>query len=332
MKVSVIIPLFNKAPFVEEAIQSVLAQDFDDLEIIVVDDVSTDDSYDIVAAMQDLRIKLYKNEKNLGAALCAQRCIDKAKGEYLIRLDADDLCVPDRVSKQVAFMDAHPEVGVSGGFLQLFGEYERVWKYPAYNDECKAQLLFGVPVAQGSSIMRHSVIKEHAIRYTADLPAVGEDWLYWLHWSKVSRFGNIQEPIIMYRRGEHNASVGRDKFKDNLALFQAVFNFFEIPITDKSLEAHLYTLKLFRADPTPDSVRSFREHLDSLSRINLERDIFPSSAFQDRIERSWNELFYYLPPFGRSLVSAYKELSNGLSKEERRYYFRYRVNGLLKRN
>ena len=331
MKVSVIMPLYNKGPFVQEAIRSVLDQGFEDLEVVVVDDVSVDDSFIQVQSMEDPRVKLFKNEKNLGAAMCAQRAIDEAKGEYLIRLDADDLCVPDKIEKQVRYMDEHPEVGASGGYLQLFGDKERTWKFPEHDDDCKAQLLFGVPVSQGASIMRRSVIKENDIRYTADLPPVGEDWLYWLQWSKVSCFGNLQEPMTLYRRGEHNASFGRDKVADHKALFKRVFEFFDIPLSDEQLGSHLYTMKVFLEKPSAGSVHRFRAHLDHLKEMNKERKIFPIEAFEKRVERSWGELFFYLPQYGAGPVKAYKAFSGSLKSEERKYYFRYRVNKILGR-
>lgn len=331
MKVSVIMPLYNKAPFVLEAIESVLSQDFSDLELIVVDDVSTDDSLEKVLQVKDPRVRLFKNERNLGAASCAQRAIDEAQGEYLIRLDADDICMPNRLKLQVEYMDAHPMVGASGGALQLLGDGDKIWEFPKSDEDCKAQLLFSVPVSQGASIMRHSVIKEHGIRYSKDLPAVGEDWLYWLQWFKVSSFGNLQEPLIQYRRGEHNASFGRDRYKDHKELFRRVFHFFDIPLSAEQLELHFYTMKLFRNDPTAHSVQAFREYLDSLLRINIERSIFPKEAFSKRLELSWSELFYYLPKYGKEVVGAYKKISGGLNDKERKYYFRFRLNKILGR-
>ena len=331
MKVSVIMPLYNKAPFVLEAIESVLSQDFSDLELIVVDDVSTDDSSDKVLQVKDPRLRLFKNERNLGAALCAQRAIDEAQGEYLIRLDADDICMPNRLKSQVEYMDAHPLVGASGGSIQLLGDGDKIWGFPENDEECKAQLLFSVPVSQGASIMRHSVIKEHCIRYAENLPVVGEDWLYWLKWFKVSRFGNLKEPLIQYRRGEHNASFGRDRYKDHQELFHRVFRFFDISLSEEQLELHSYTMKLFRNDPTVLSIRAFSEHLDSLRRMNNEKSIFPKEAFSKRLERSWNELFFYLPKYGKEVVEAYKKISGGLNDKERKYYFRFRLNKILGR-
>jgi glycosyltransferase involved in cell wall biosynthesis len=267
----------------------------------------------------------------LGAALCAQRAIDEAKGEYLVRLDADDRCAPNRINKQVTYMDAHPEIGASGGFLQLFGDQDKVWEYPEHNDDCKAKLLFGVPVSQGASILRRSVIREHGIRYADDLPPFGEDWLYWLEWSKVSRFGNLQENLTFYRRGAHNASFGRNKYEDLKLLFRRIFAFYNIPLSDDDLELHLYTIKIFNKVITSESLNAFRRHLDLLLNTNEDTNKFPQWAFADRIDLCWRELFYYLPAYGKKVVNEYSKLSSGLNDQERKYYFRSRVNKLLGR-
>ena len=242
------------------------------------------------------------------------------------------ICCPNCVQLVHGFMDANPMIGASGGALELIGDADEIWKFPLNDDDCKAQLLFGVPVSQGTSILRNSIIKKHDIRYAEDLPPVGEDWLYWLQWASVSSFGNLEEPLIKYRRGEHNASFGRDRYEDHKELFKRVFQFFDIPLSDDSLELHFYTMKLFRKDPTAHSINAFREHLNSLQRINIERSIFPMEAFSDRLERSWNELFFYLPKYGRSVVKSYKNISGGLSDIERRYYFRFRLNKFLGRS
>jgi len=84
-------------------------------------------------------------------------------------------------------------IGASGGYLQLFGTKNKTWEFPEHDNDCKAIMLFSVPISQGASILRHSVIKNHGIRYKEDLPPVGEDWLYWLDWSKVSKFENLQD-------------------------------------------------------------------------------------------------------------------------------------------
>ena len=170
MKVSVVMPVYNKAPFLEEAVRSILHGTFTDLELICVDDKSTDESLAVLRTVTDPRLRIIELPANMGPAGAANAGMDAAKGEYIVRMDADDIAVPERIALQTAFMDAHPEVGASGGQLQLFGEGREMWNYPESPESCAALLLFGVPVSQGASILRRSVLSEHGLRFDPAWP------------------------------------------------------------------------------------------------------------------------------------------------------------------
>lgn len=104
--VSIITPNYNCARFISQTIESVLAQTYTDWEMLIVDDCSTDGSYEIALeyAAKDSRIKVFRNEQNSGAAISRNRAIEESKGEYLAFLDSDDLWMPEKLEKQIAFM------------------------------------------------------------------------------------------------------------------------------------------------------------------------------------------------------------------------------------
>ena len=104
--VSIVMPSYNTAPFIAESIQSVLAQSYKDWELIIVDDCSTDNTDDAVRPyLSDERIKYLKNEKNVGAAVSRNRALREAKGEWIAFLDSDDLWMPEKLEKQIRFME-----------------------------------------------------------------------------------------------------------------------------------------------------------------------------------------------------------------------------------
>jgi glycosyltransferase involved in cell wall biosynthesis len=115
MKVSVVVPVYNKAPYLREAFDTIFGQTFHDMEVISVDDRSTDDSLSILRSFTDPRLRIIALEHNLGPSGAVQRGMDAALGEYIVRMDADDLMDPRRVERQVAYMDSEPLVGASGG-------------------------------------------------------------------------------------------------------------------------------------------------------------------------------------------------------------------------
>ena len=324
-------PVYNKAPFVKEAVESVLNGSFQDFEIICVDDKGTDNSLEVLRSITDPRLRVVELERNLGPAGAANRCLDEARGEYLVRLDADDLAVPDRLAKQVAYMDAHPEVVASGGHLQLFGARDRLWKFPIEHDDCVANLLFGVPVSQGASIMRRSVIEQHGLRYDPSWPRVGEDWLFWLRVSKVGRFGNLNEAMTLYRRGEQNISHGRDKSEDFADITRRTFAFFGLPLTEEQLDLHLLAGKIFRREPDAAMVKALRAWLDELLRLNTARGLFPQAAFKRRLETAWDELFHFLADRSAGAALAHLRISGRWPMGRLSYLLKRRAKAILRR-
>ena len=294
MKVSVLIPVYNKAPFLRECLDSVYAQTHTDLEVVAVDDHSTDASLVLLRTETDPRLRIIELPANRGPAGAANAGLDACTGTYIVRLDADDLMVPTRVEQQVAYMEAHPEVGASGGWLQLFGARDRVWKVPLTDAACKAQLLFGVPVSQGASILRRSVLETHGIRYDPSWPRVGEDWLFWTRLARISAFGNLDAPLTLYRRGEQNISHGRDKRADHDRLVRAVFSWFQVPHTDADVRLHLMALRLFDGQPSAADVRDLHGWLQRLRAWNDHVRSFPTDAFAARVQQAWDGLFHAL--------------------------------------
>ena len=103
--VSIIMPSYNTAPYIRETIQSVLDQTYQNWELIIVDDCSTDNTDGVVASIKDDRIRYLKNEKNSGAAVSRNRALREAEGRWIAFLDSDDVWMPDKLEKQVSFME-----------------------------------------------------------------------------------------------------------------------------------------------------------------------------------------------------------------------------------
>lgn len=331
MKASVLMPVYNKGPFVREAVESVLHGSFADLEVVCVDDKSTDDGLAVLRAIDDPRLRIIELAHNQGPAGAANAGIDACRGEYIVRLDADDLAVPDRVAAQVAFMDAHPDIGASGGHLQLFGSRNKLWTFPLDPDDCHAQLLFGVPVSQGASILRRSVLEAHELRYDPTWPRVGEDWLFWVRMARHTRFANLDRPMTLYRRGEQNISHGRDRHADLGHLLREVFRSYRIPYTPEELDLHLMGLYVFKGPATKERLRSLRAWYDRLLAMNTERRLFPRDAFARRIARAWDGLYHYLPRYGTNVTLEHLRLSGSWPMDRLLYLAKYRTNAFLGR-
>lgn len=330
MKVSVVIPVFNKAAHVREAVESILRGTWQDLELIAVDDRSTDDSLNVLRSITDPRLRVIALERNLGPAGAMNAGIEACRGEYIARLDADDIAVPERLAMQVAFMDAHPHIGASSGHLTLIGDEKGTWRFPLTPEACRARILFSTPIVQGSCILRRSVIQEHGIRYDADWPRVGEDWLLWSRLLKVTEMSNVDAVLLHYRRGSDNVSRTSDHVRHR-ALIGQVFQSWGIELSEDDARSHLFVQRKFRQAPTPADIHAVRAWLDKLLRMNEQRQLFPQEAFRAQVEQAWNELFHYLPPFGVPVAWAHLRIPSADRRAHAIYLAKYRLRQLIGR-
>ena len=127
--VSVVIPVYNSEKYLQLAIDSILSQTYTNLELILMNDVSTDSSKEICLSNKDPRVLYFENEKNLGIALTRNAGFSKAKGKYIAILDNDDISLPERLERQVEFLENHPDYGMCGTFYSVIdGEGKQVFK------------------------------------------------------------------------------------------------------------------------------------------------------------------------------------------------------------
>lgn len=208
-RVSVVITAYNAEKFIHETIESVLAQTYQDFECLVIDDGSTDRTAAIVESFSDPRIRLIRLAINKGVSHAANTGIQEAKGVYIARIDSDDLMVPERLETQVAFLDAHPEVGVCGTWFELFSDAKRTIKrYATSNNAIRAWMLFINPIAQPSVCLRADVIKQEIGPYDPTIPSA-EDLDLWMRLLPKTSFANLPHVLTRYRRHANSITQSR---------------------------------------------------------------------------------------------------------------------------
>jgi glycosyltransferase involved in cell wall biosynthesis len=120
-KISVIMSAYNAEKYIRQAIGSILSQTMGDFEFFIVNDASTDSTAEIISSFNDRRIIRIENKINKGIAASANACMDAAKGEYIARMDADDISMPQRFKRQADFLDNNPETSMCGSWIKTFG-------------------------------------------------------------------------------------------------------------------------------------------------------------------------------------------------------------------
>jgi glycosyltransferase involved in cell wall biosynthesis len=195
--VSVIMPVHNGADYVKEAVLSIYNQTYSHFELIVVDDGSTDATMDIVFSIKDPRLVVIRNSQNLGLAASLNKAIEISKGDYIARMDADDISLHDRFQKQVSFLEQHPEVDVLGGTMKYFGYSGYLNHFPQDHETCKASLLFNVCFGHPAIMARKHIFHEN--KYRPEFLQYSEEYDLWCRLVFNFRFHNLPDTLVYYR-------------------------------------------------------------------------------------------------------------------------------------
>jgi len=215
--VSVVLPVYNGALYVRAAIESILAQTFSDFELIIIDDGSTDTTAQVVTSIQDSRI-IFLKQPNKGLAETLNRGISLARGRYIARHDHDDMSLPTRFEKQVAFLDAHPDyalLGTRSTIWVLDQPTTRGHAHPSDDALLRFELLFDCPFVHGSVMIRRDALREVGGYTTDKSRQPPEDYELWSRLIRHSKVSNLDEALLIYR--EVPSSITRTiSFKEQL--------------------------------------------------------------------------------------------------------------------
>ena len=199
-RVSVLMPVYNTERYLSDAVDSILTQTFTDYEFIIVDDGSTDSTWEILTRYDDPCIRLVRNENNIGLIGSLNRGLELARGEYIARMDADDISLPERLATQVQYLDSHPEVGVLGSDFQIIdeeGNPRGIKKHPREHGLVKWKLYFNSPFGHSTVMMRRQLVCQ-VDAYQPDMRHA-EDYDLWRRLSYITRFANLPVVLLKYR-------------------------------------------------------------------------------------------------------------------------------------
>ncbi len=281
-KVSVLMPVYNAERFLAQAIDSILAQDFTDWELILINDGSTDASENIIAQYEDDRIYYIKNSKNLGLIKTLNTGIELCAGKYIARMDADDISHPARFRRQTAFMDKHPDYLMCGTDAYVIdNENRRTGKIKnlATNNLLQINLLFSPPFIHPSVMIRRDVLAEN--KYDENYKHV-EDFELWCRIAKLGKVANLNRELLEYRWHDSNVSVlnseVQDKLKDQIIKEQLLD--LGLSPNEEELNCHKITFNLFHLG---------KEQPVSVGKFDAISDWFSTLLKHNRIEKKYSQ-------------------------------------------
>ena len=263
-KVSVLLSTYNDEKYIKECVESVLNQSFSDFEFIIIDDGSTDGTYDVISKIHDSRIKVFRKE-NTGIIDSVNFGISKCIGEYIARMDGDDVCHVDRLKCQLDFLTNNLDYSICGSnTIYIDGAGRRIGKtkFPISNEAIKEYMLFGSPISNPSVMVRREVLVDNA--YSKEFP-VAEDYELWIRLRDKYKFFNIKKPLLFYRFHGHNISIERRTVMAGLVrnVYQRYFN----DIVDEDMNPILFSFLECSAD------RKREEYIGLIDKLLRNRDL-----------------------------------------------------------
>lgn len=293
-KITVLMPVYNGARYLNQSIQSILDQTFKDFELLIIDDGSADNSLDIINSIQDKRIRTIENGKNNGQIKALNLGIKLAKGDYIARMDCDDICMPLRLERQYQYMEENIDVGLIGTWIKTFGEESgAIFKYPTNSNELRCGLLFDCQLGHPTIMFRKQLFVEYGLKYDQSAKYI-EDWELWQRCSGCFELSNLAEILLKYRVTKQSASrSNKIEQKINIKnLHKKNLQKLVSDLTDKELEIHC-NIGAWEFGDNQEFSRNAKNWLEKLYYSNQSKMLYPEPEFTQILSERWCSICNY---------------------------------------
>ena len=284
-------PTYNVAPYIDEAIDSVLRQRYRDFVLLVVDDASTDGTWERVCRYDDPRIRRVRHDSNLGLADNLNSGLALVETEYTARMDGDDIAEPDWLESEVAFLDSHPDIGVCGGSCEVFGSKHYTVRFPADAPSVAVNMLFECSLTVPT--FRTDIVREHGLRYRSDaFPA--EDYRFWVDCLQVTRICNIPRVLFRYRMHEKQISTALHSRQQQQsdAVRRIMLHRLNADISDSDVDYFLRCYAPGKVDSRAD-YRAMRRFSRRMVELNRTQRHYDAAALRRRCRHQEVQALYH---------------------------------------
>ncbi|MEQ8688382.1 MAG: glycosyltransferase [Imperialibacter sp.] len=293
--ISVNIPVYNAVPYLQQTLMSVLAQTFQDFEIVLVDDGSVDNSAEIIESFSDSRIRLYRNDHNRGIAYTRNRLVQLSRGKYIAILDADDVMCRTRLADQFGFLRNNQDFVFIGSDVEIIdgnGKHLDFWRYGHAPEDYPSLLFFKNMFVQSSVMINRSLLPESLNLYDLDYPPA-EDYELWCRLARIGKVWNMPSVLTKYR--VHESSISRQK-SDLMSLqlgkiIASNLNSFNQEVGRIDLHKAFSSSSYLPRDAVSFSV--FDRYIAKLKEDNDKVELFHPDHFGAVTDKIWLQVYGY---------------------------------------
>lgn len=315
--ISVLMATYNTPyEWLKESIQSILDQTHSDFEFIIVDDCSTDDMSQIQREITDSRVRWVRNAENLGLTKSLNVALGLATGQYIARMDADDVSLPERFAEQVKFMEEHRDVIVCGSYRRAFGieDKNEIWNIPNTREEQQVELFFSnCGLTHPTAMFRKSMLDEFGITYNESYRKA-QDYGIWVQCTRFAPMAMIPKVLLKYRKSDQQiSSVAGKPDQRRYASMVRADQLTMLGISANESDKALHE-SFCRLEPT-FSAEEGERWVQALLSGNAEYRYFDAALFASRVESQWFHL----------CKKAYKEQGDATFKTAYRRAYRLRL-------
>lgn len=339
-RITVLMPVYNAEKYLSEAIVSILGQTYPHFHLLIINDGSTDQTDQVVRKFSDERIIYHQNEQNIGLVKTLNKGLSLIKTEFIARMDADDISLPERFEEQVLFMDSHKDVGVCGTGYEIFGNESGFPPVVTGDAAIKASLLFGNLLLHPSVMIRSSVIQDHALTFGVPFnynDSYGhkllelEDYALWYKMMSYTRFANIDKVLLKYRIEGQNITYSKVELirERKYEFFQFLLDELSVKPSREVLLLH-FDLQSLMQIKDPELILQLYHHFMEIIRNNDQKMVYDPAALRQVVSERWKRVFYYIAPLGLRFALQFWR-AGGFSSRQLVYFLKLTINQILGR-
>jgi glycosyltransferase involved in cell wall biosynthesis len=325
--VTVFMAVYNGERYITEAIKSILNQSFDDFELLIINDGSTDNSAGIIRKFDDPRIRLLSNERNKGLFYTRNRGISEARGKFYATLDCDDVSTPHRLELQVKFFQENPDYVICGGQGRIINSDSKIIgavNAPVGNTEfLRVMHLFSDPFINSATMIRKEILDRYSFRPYYE-PA--EDYDLFQRISEQYKIANLSKVLVHYRVHELNVSEKKEDIRvaAEHQIIERQLKKLGVCASKADLKRqHCFVSKKF---PQDYNLKAFEDWLLCLDRVNLKTRYYPVTEFREALFYQWaNALSFYLGSYA-ILMKPFTPIAR---LQKKRFVFSYFLNRIM---